>query len=218
MGSLVSLDPRATGLGLGRAVSLSGWCEPELDWAVGWGDCTLPCLLLMMERSGVVSSSPGTLNVSLLGTISALSGQDPNWLPFRGMLGLAVVPVCDTHPPLHAQGPQMPMALYTCPTRRWSPLLEAWCSVREKPSGSWRSWPTRRASCRTHGTRWAPPPCLVPLRLRVAGQGPPHTPPGPRAPASLGLAQLHRRSLKPLHLPPRRPFLGWLGKSARPLL
>lgn len=36
--------------------------------------------------------------------------------------------------PLHAQGPQMPMALYTCPTRRWSPLLEAWCSVRRSPA------------------------------------------------------------------------------------
>lgn len=34
-GSLVSLDPRAMGLGLGRAMSLSGWCEPELDRAVG---------------------------------------------------------------------------------------------------------------------------------------------------------------------------------------
>ena len=161
----------------------------------------MPCprLLLMMKRSGVVSSSPETLSVSLLGTISVLSGQDPNWLLLQGMLGLAVVPVCDAHPPLHPQGPQMPMALYTCPTRRWSLLLEAWCSARERPSGSWRSWPTRRALCRTRGTRWAPLPHLVPLRLRAAGQGPPPHPmwsQGPGLPGACPAAQ------KVLEIPP----------------
>ena len=33
-----------------------------------------------------------------------------------------------------------------------------------------------------------PPPRLVPLRLRQLARGHPHTPPGPMAPASLGLA------------------------------
>lgn len=61
------------------------------------------------------------------------------------------------------------------------------------------------------------PPCHIwcHCSCRQLARGHPHTQRGPRAPASLGLVQLHRRSLKPLHLPPRCPFLGWLGESVQ---
>ena len=148
--------------------------------------------------------------------LCAVCGQDPNQLLLRGMLGLAVVPVCDSRPPLCAQAPQMPMALCTCPTRRWSLLLEAWCSAKERPSGSWRSWLTRRASCRTHGTRWAPPHvwCHCGCGSWPGATPTPHLVPGPQPPWGM----LHKKSLKPLHLPPRCSFLGWLGESVQPAL